>query len=118
MELDDCPSAPGEMIEVPSGQPVEMAEVLTEVRGGETHLVLRYLAPRISDGVDYSTAEADLDYLCATDGARRAGEAGDVAQIVVTLMDRFVERGTTDTEATQFFSAYRFVDGVCVWLEF
>ena len=36
-------------------------------------------------------------------------------QIVISLMDRLVDFGATNPDATQFFEAYRIEDGTCIW---
>lgn len=103
---------------LPSGLEVTPFDVREEVQpGGETWLVLRYLAPAIAGGaVPYEEVVADLDALCAGEGlaaAERAG--GEVAQIVIVLMDRPVERGTPDADAVQYIGAYLPIDGACEW---
>jgi hypothetical protein len=54
-------------IEVPSGQPVQLQEVLIDDLGAETWLRFRFIAPQIArEGgtVDYAQAEMDFEYLC------------------------------------------------------
>lgn len=104
---------------MPSGQIVTFHDAHVEDQGDGTRwLVLRYLAPSIGtsgDSLGYDTVSGDLDALCAVDGLAAAEAAGDIAQIVIVLMDRPVERGTADPEATQFIGAYASGPEGCVW---
>lgn len=84
--------------------------------------MLRYLAPRIARAggdLGYDDVAADLDALCAGPGLAAAAEAAEAGsgpdQIVVTLMDRPVERGVTDPDATLFIGAYVPGPDGCVW---
>lgn len=102
----------------PSPFVVTAHDVIVERQpGGEDWLVLRYLAPQIAGGsIGYETAAPELDRLCLTDGLAEAAKAGtEVAQIVIVLMDRPVERGVPDPGATQYIGAYLPIDGVCEW---
>ncbi len=130
---------------VPSGQTVTLHEVLLERRGDTHQVVLRYLAPaiaRASRTVDFDLAEPDMDALCATSGlaaaanaaataaataatnaagASREGDASGpdaVNRILVTLMDRPVERGVADPSVSQFNNLYRPENGRCIWEAF
>lgn len=103
----------------PSGQALDLAEVLVEEQPftGETLVVVRILAPAIGTGeVDADAALADLDWACETWG-RPEAEALDqpVAEIVVQMMDRVVPRGVPDPAATQYFASYTLDDGLCIW---
>ncbi|MEM9639279.1 MAG: DUF6497 family protein, partial [Pseudomonadota bacterium] len=54
-------------LEVPSGQPVELYEVLIDEVGADTWLRFRFLAPEIArngGSVDFAQAEPDLEHLC------------------------------------------------------
>jgi hypothetical protein len=42
----------------------------------------------------------------------------DTVRFVVSLSDRPVEFGVQDPDATQFFEAYTFENGDCIWEEF
>lgn len=103
---------------VPSGQPVTLSEVLEDVVAGEDWLRLRFVAPEIArDGgsVSYETAGADFAHLC--DHVARSYMVDfdlnpDV--VVISLMDRLVDFGATDPDATQFFEAFRITDDACV----
>jgi len=100
---------------VPSGQMIAPFEVLAEAHGSETWLILRYLAPSIADEIGYDAAGEDMDHLCATEGLRQVVlYASPVDQIVVTLMDQPLERGTTNPGVVQYFGAYRLIDGACI----
>ncbi len=102
---------------VPSGQSVTLTEVLEDVVAGEDWLRMRFVAPQIArDGgtVTHEAAEADIVHLCdevALPYLMEYSLAPDV--VVISLMDRVVEFGATDRDATQFFEAFRIVDDTC-----
>ncbi len=106
-------------VEVPSGQPVDLQEVLIDEVGTETWLRFRFVAPKISrdaNGMDYETSVHDMGHLCealAIPYALDFDLQGDV--IVISLADRATEFGVADPDATQFFEAYRPVDNTCIW---
>lgn len=118
---------------VPSGQTVTLHDVLLEDQGDTRQVVLRYLAPaiaRASRTVDFDLAEPDMDALCATSGLAAAANAADILRqgdaadqaevnrILITLMDRPVERGVADPSVSQFNNLYRSEDGRCIWEAF
>ncbi|MDT0682129.1 DUF6497 family protein [Roseicyclus sp. F158] len=102
---------------LPSGQEVIPLDRFVERQAsGETWLILRYLAPRIAakgGDLDYMAVEADLDALCAEEVS--GVDAQKAQDITVILLDRPVERGASDTDATMFIGAYRVEQGACVW---
>ena len=105
---------------MPSGLPVVLWEIVWErAADGGTQAVLRFIAPGIADAPDPEIALADLDWLCTTHGIPLAAlPAAPEATIVVTLMDRPVPRGQTDTEATQYFGVYNIENENCVSEDF
>lgn len=109
-----------EPITVPSGQEVSFVDQVIEVQpGDETWLIRRYLAPAIArDGgsITYDQAAGDLDHLCDSEGLAAIPESdAEIDQIVITLMDRIVERGATDPAATLFIGAYLPSNEGCIW---
>ena len=112
-------ATPASAIDVPSGQSVELQEVLVDTIGAETWLRFRFIAPQIAlEGgtVDYATAAEDMTHLCDTLAVPYIADfdlTGDV--IVISLADRAVDFGTADPDATQFFEAYRVADNLCIW---
>ncbi|HBB83555.1 MAG TPA: hypothetical protein DC031_09835 [Sulfitobacter sp.] len=110
---------PALAIDVPSGQAIDLQEVLVEDLGGETWLRFRFVAPQIAKGPDaiaYDLAAPDMEHLCAAVALPYMTEhalAGQV--IVVSLADRVVEFGAADPDATQYFEAFRAQDGTCIW---
>lgn len=107
---------------LPSGQTIIPLDTLIEQQiDGQSWLVLRYLAPRIARGtgdLDYEAVVEDLDLLCQTAGLAAASELGSdvqLDQIVIVLLDRPVERGVPDPDATQFIGAYVPVGDTCSW---
>lgn len=120
--LAACALAAGaqDLIEVPSGQPVTFHDRFLDENGDMGPVArFRFVAPQIArDGgtVTFAMAEADMAHLCDAYALPRLPElGGEAVQIVVTLMDRPVPFGEPDPEATQFFEAYRPVDGRCEW---
>ena len=112
-------AGPAQAIDVPSGQPVELQEVLVDSMGAETWLRFRFIAPQIArDGgsITYEEAEPDMAWLCEALALPYIAEYALEGQIIViSLADRATEFGTADPEATQFFEAYRPVDDTCIW---
>ena len=112
-------ATPALAVDVPSGQPLELHEVLIDDLGDEIWLRFRFVAPQIArDGgsVTYAVAEPDFMHLCETLALPYIAEyalTGDV--IVISLADRRVEFGQPDPDATQFFEAFRPVDNTCIW---
>lgn len=105
--------------DVPSGQPVELHEVLVDEVGTETWLRFRFVAPQIAregGSITYVDAEPDMQHLCdklALPYIDQYALSGDV--IVISLSDRPTEFGQADPDATQFFDAYRPDGASCIW---
>ncbi len=112
-------TAPAFAQDVPSGQPVELHEVLVDEVGAETWLRFRFVAPQIAregGSITYVDAEPDMQYLCDTLALPYIADyalTGDV--IVISLADRPTEFGEADPDATQFFDAYRPDGTSCIW---
>lgn len=100
-------------------------DALVEVHVGRTEgaeerwLVMRYLAPQIArEGgtLGYDDVAGEMDALCNGAGlATAAGHESPVDQIVIALMDRVVERGQPDPQATQFIASYDITEAGCEW---
>lgn len=107
---------------VPSGQSVDLNEVLIDTVGDQNWLRFRFLAPQIArEGGDigYAQAEGDFAHLCDTVARPYVAEfelSPDI--VVITLMDRAVPFGQADADATQFIEAFRLEGDTCIWEEF
>ncbi|SFF89041.1 hypothetical protein SAMN05443635_103198 [Roseobacter denitrificans OCh 114] len=105
--------------DVPSGQVIELFEVLIDQVGEEVWLRFRFLALGIGrDAFDLSFAqvESDFEHLCNTVALpymRQYSLETDV--ISIAMLDRPLEFGASDSEATQYVEAFRVVDGACAW---
>ncbi len=112
----------GQGIEVPSGQQIALSEVLVDERSGETWVRFRFVAPQIARGtgaVDPVRAAGDMDHLCRALALPYLSDYGLTAnRVVISLSDRTVPFGQADSEATQFFEAYRPEGAVCIWEAF
>lgn len=116
-------SAPSDAVQkalaAPSGVPMELYEVLIDEVGAETWVRFRFLAPAIArsgGSANFEDVETDFEFLCqdvALPYLRDYGITADV--VVVTLLDRPVEFGTADEEATQYIDAFRVAGGLCEW---
>ncbi|MGC9420648.1 MAG: DUF6497 family protein [Rhodovulum sp.] len=115
-----APAAAQAPLDVPSGQRVTYLDTITGEPGpaGLTAR-FRFIAPQIAreaGTMPFEIAAGDMEYLCETFALPRLSEIGpQVAQVVITLMDRPVAFGEADPQATQFFEAYRPENGHCIW---
>tara|TARA_R110002012_G_scaffold106871_6_gene248284 strand:- start:9297 stop:9674 length:378 start_codon:yes stop_codon:yes gene_type:complete len=106
-------------VDVPSGQPVELQEVLVDQVSGETWLRFRFIAPQIArdtGAIDSVQAGPDMAFLCEAVAAPYIAQyelAGDV--IVISMSDRRAEFGAADPDMTQFFELFRLNDNTCIW---
>lgn len=111
-----------EPLEVPSGHPITLTEVLQDEAPGALWLRFRFLAPDIArDGgrISVDAAVRDMQHLCDQIAVSYVADAAlDPARIVISLSDRFVPFGQQDPAATQFFELYSLQDGRCIWEEF
>ena len=112
-------ATPAFALDVPSGQPITLLEVLVDDLGHEVWLRFRFIAPQIAragGSVTYETAEPDMQHLCDTLALPYIAEYDLTGQmIVISLADRITEFGAADPDATQFFEAYRVQDNACIW---
>ena len=85
----------------------------------ERWLVLRYIAPEIAregGSLGYEDVAAGMDALCDGEGLATArAHESPVDQIVITVMDRAMERGQPNPEATQFIATYAVTEAGCAW---
>ncbi len=105
-------------VEVPSGQPVTLFEILYEDTAQGRLARFRYLAPEIgTDAVPtFDAVQSDLAHLCANHVVPTLSETAQTAdRVVVSLSDRRVPFGQADAEATQMFEAFRLENGLCIW---
>ena len=112
-------AATAQAVDVPSGQPVELQEVLVDQVSGETWLRFRFVAPQIArdtGSIDAVQAESDMAFLCEAVAAPYITQydlQGDV--IVISMSDKRAEFGAADPEMTQFFELYRLKNNTCIW---
>ena len=107
-------------LELPSGLTPELREVLIDDVSGETWLRFRFVAPQIDPSgaapLAFSDIEGDLTLLCSGLALPYMEKHALAAEkIVVSVSDRFVAYGATDSDATQFFEQFRVADGDCIW---
>ncbi|MEO9650700.1 MAG: DUF6497 family protein [Roseobacter sp.] len=106
---------------VPSGQNIELFEVLLDEVAGESWVRFRFIAPNIgkhAGAVSYQQVEADFMHLCMTVVLPYMQEFDLTADTVaVSLLDRPLDFGTTDPEATQYIEIFRVAGDVCAWEE-
>ncbi|MEL7099525.1 MAG: DUF6497 family protein [Pseudomonadota bacterium] len=111
-----------DQIAVPSGQPVELSEVLVDTIGTQAWVRFRFLAPDVARSpgkISYAEAGPDMEALCAEVALPYLKKwAIQADKVVISLSDRTVPFGQADPDATQFFEAYRIEDGACIWEEF
>ncbi len=104
---------------VPSGQPVELFEVLIDELGGETWLRFRFIAPQIAhteNPLSFDQVQTDFEHLCAFVAVPYMDEFTLEADLVViTLLDRHVDFGVSDPDAVQLIEAFRVDGGLCEW---
>ncbi|MGJ5619734.1 DUF6497 family protein [Sulfitobacter sp. MF3-043] len=112
-------ATPAFAIDVPSGQPVELQEVLVDEVDGQIWLRFRFVAPEIArDGgsIDNEAAAPDMIHLCTSVALPYITQYDlDGQIIVVSLADRVTEFGVPDPDATQFFEAFRAEGDTCIW---
>lgn len=106
-------------LDVPSGQPVTLHEVLIDEVGSESWLRFRFLTPEISregGSLSFADVEPDFEHLC-TEVALPYLSEYDLAPTIVAiaLLDRPVPFGQSDPEATQFIDVFRVISGTCIW---
>lgn len=105
--------------DVPSGQPLELLEVLVDSVNEDKWVRFRYLAPRIGKGADYLSfgdVEADFERICEVVALPYLREYElDVDVVSIAMMDRPIEFGQADPEASQFVEVFRVSSGTCQW---
>ena len=106
-------------VQVPSGQDMALVDVLLDEAPGELWARFRFVAPGLGDTDDADTAAGDMDHLCDAVAAPYLLHH-DIApaRVVVSLSDREVPFGEKAPEATQYFEAYTYRDGACIWEAF
>ena len=112
-------AAPVAASNLPSGQVVELYEVLVDEVTTERWVRFRFLAPEIARDTGvlrFSDVEPDLAHLCDTVALPYLAEFDLGGQgVVISLSDRKVDFGQTDPDATQFIDAFRVDAGACIW---
>lgn len=110
-----APVAAEAPVQVPSGQPVVLQEVLSDDTPGALWLRVRFVAPQIA-GVGQEASAADMDHLCATVALPYLAEAGPAPdRVVISLAEKPVPFGEAAPGVTQYFEIYRPEKGRCIW---
>ena len=108
--------------ELPSGQTLELFEVLVDKVGEEDWIRFRFLAPEIArelGRLSYGDVEPDMAHLCDALALDYLEQHALVAEkIAISLSDREVPFGTSDPDATQFVEVYRVDGDRCIWEAF
>lgn len=109
-------------LDVPSGQEIELSEVLIDDTPGETWIRFRFLAPQIgrnAGDIGYDVSAPDMDHLCEEFALPYLAQNDlTAARVVISLSDQIIAFGASDPSVTQFFEAYRPENARCIWEEF
>lgn len=112
-------ASPAAALDVPSGQPATLHEVLLDEVGTESWVRFRFVTPDIArdgGGVTYEAAADDMTHLCERLAIPYIGEFALTADvIIIAFADRITEFGVPDPAATQFIEAYRADGDTCSW---
>lgn len=107
------------LLPVPSGQPVELRNVLLDTNPGELWVRFRFVAPKIGSTVGritYDIAVVDMAHLCEVLAVPYVAQHDlEPARVVISFSDRPIDFGVSSPEATQFFEAYRLEQSRCIW---
>ena len=113
-----CPAHAGNLLPVPSGQRVELSNVLLDTNPGELWARFRFIAPKIgltAGHITYDVAMIDMEHLCQTLAISYVARHDlKPARVVISFSDRPVVFGTSEPDATQFFEAYRVEQSKCI----
>lgn len=106
-------------VEVPSGQSLELHEVLVDNVGPEKWMRFRFLAPAIGKqpgDQSFADVENDFAYLCTALALPYLKEFGLSADVIaVYFLSEPVPFGESDPNVTQFVEVFRVSAGVCKW---
>ncbi len=110
-----APALGDERFALPSGREVALFDTIPD----GSALRVRFIEADLAEVLlarPYAELEADMRYLCETVVLERLAEIGNgEASVIVSIGDRPVAFGDTDSEATQVFESYRPEDGACIW---
>ena len=116
-DASDMPETVRIATAVPSGQSVDLFEVLLDQVEAEVWARFRFLAPDIGKtGADLAFEQviADFEFLCNEVALPYLAEYALAPQVIsIALLDRVVEFGTSDPEATQYIELFRVEGSVC-----
>ncbi|MFK7874409.1 MAG: DUF6497 family protein [Paracoccaceae bacterium] len=112
--------AGAQALELPSGTQAVLHEVLLDTVGSDTWVRFRLVAPMIDAAQEVAPShdilEQDFPFLCADLALPYLRQhALQADRIAISLSDRIVEFGTTDTAATQYFEVFRREGANCIW---
>lgn len=104
---------------LPSGQTAELFEVVVDTVAGESWVRFRFIAPEVArekTNLEFDVIQRDFEHLCDTVVLSYVTEAALTPDVVtIALLDRAVDFGVVDPEATQLIEAFRIRDNACVW---
>ncbi len=110
----------GTGVVLPSGLEAGLLEGFVEVQpDGARWARFRYVMPALAEGGDFDRVQDDFIVLCETQALPMLSDAGeDVSQIIVSLMDKPLEFGQSDSGSVQYFEIFAIREGRCIWEEF
>ncbi len=106
-------------VSVPSGQVLELHEVLSDQVGQDKWMRFRFVAPQIGKQPGekaFADVEADFEYVCTALALPYLEELGLAADVVaVSFLSEPVPFGVSDPNVTQFVEVFRISSGICEW---
>lgn len=100
-------------VRVPSGQKVQLMEMLEEAGQDGPTRRYRFVAPGLGE-IAFEDAARDMDHLCAEFGVREAADAElALHRVIVSLSEQPIAFGATDASITQYFEVYSVEGGQC-----
>lgn len=100
---------------VPSGQPVELHEVLTDDAPGELWLRFRFIAPEMG-AADAEDSAADTAFLCKEVALPYMAAYGlDPARIVISFSEIETPFGEPASGIAQLFESFLPQSSDCIW---
>lgn len=102
---------------VPSGNDIQLQEILFETRDDATRVVrFRYVMPLIRQGVAFADIEQDFFHLCIGVAVPYLAIQNEtVDQVIISMADRETDFGVISHLAQQYFEAFSVQDGTCIW---